>query len=222
MMVAMILAAGRGERLRPISDATPKALVKVGGVSLLELHLQRIAAAGIGTVVINLGWLGEQIAAAIGSGRRFGLNVVYSPEYDSILDTGGGIRRALPILGDAPFWVINADILTDMPLPAVEFAAGCLVHLVLVPTPDYKAGGDFDLHAGKISNTTEQNLTYSGMACYQRGFFRSAPGGRFSVVPMLRAAAERGEVAGSIYRGSWHDVGTPERLAELNRRDSRA
>lgn len=216
-MVAMILAAGRGERLRPITDKLPKALVKVGGDTLIELHLQRIAAAGIRTVVINLGWLGTQIVDVVGSGQRFGLNVVYSPEYDSILDTGGGIGRALPVIGEAPFWVINADIYTDMPLTADGFDAQYLAHLILVPTPAYKAGGDFDLCGGKLANTTEQNLTYSGTACYRPAFFRDAPSGRFSVVPLLRAAVDRGEVSGSVYDGRWHDVGTPDRLAELNR-----
>ena len=116
----MILAAGLGERLRPITDTTPKALVEVGGISMLSQHLQRLADASVKTVVINLGWLGEQIAEQIGSGQQFGLQVVYSPEYDNILDTGGGIKRALPLIGNVPFWVINADIYTDFALPNVS------------------------------------------------------------------------------------------------------
>jgi N-acetyl-alpha-D-muramate 1-phosphate uridylyltransferase len=216
-MVAMILAAGRGERLRPITDSLPKALVEVGETSLLEQHLQRLAAAGIGTVVINLGWLGEKIAARIGSGRQFGLQVSYSPEYGNILDTGGGIRRALPLIGRDPFWVINADIHTGMALPEIELAADSLAHLVLVPTPAYKAGGDFGLCDGKVRNTVAPDLTYSGMAFYRPELFDQSAAGRFSVVPLLRAAADHGQLEGSLYEGVWHDVGTPERLAVLNR-----
>jgi len=214
-MVAMILAAGRGERLRPITDSTPKALVEVAGTSLLEQHLQRLAAAGIETVVINLGWLGDKIAAKIGSGAQFGLRVIYSPEYGNILDTGGGIRRALPIIGRAPFWVINADIHTDLPLPEIKLEADSLAHLVLVPTPAHKETGDFELREGKVRNSPRADLTYSGMAFYRPELFDQAGAGRFSVVPLLRPAADRGQLEGSLYDGVWHDVGTPERLAAL-------
>lgn len=215
-MVAMILAAGRGERLRPVTDSTPKALVEVGGTSLVEQNLRRIADAGIKTVVINLGWLGEQIATRLGSGRRFGLQIVYSPEYGDILDTGGGIRRALPIIGQAPFWAINADIFTDMVLPDIKLNADSLAHLVLVPTPVHKAAGDFELRDGRVRNSENQDLTYSGVAFYRRELFDNTGDGRFSVVPLLRAAADRGRVEGSVYNGIWHDVGTPDRLAGLN------
>ena len=216
-MFAMILAAGRGERLRPITDNTPKALVEVGGVCLLEQHLQRLADAGVRSVIINLGWLGEKIAARIGSGRQFGLQVIYSPEYDHILDTGGGIRRTLPLTGRVPFWVINSDIATDLALPDVKLDATSLAHLVLVPTPDHKAGGDFELRDGIVCNSDNQDLTYSGIAFYRPELFEGSAGGRFSVVPLLRAAADRGQLEGSLYEGVWHDIGTPERLAALNR-----
>ncbi len=215
-MAAMILAAGRGERLRPITDTTPKALVEVGGISLLEQQIKRLAAAGIKRVVINLGWLGEQIAEQIGSGQQFGLQVVYSPEYDNILDTGGGIKRVLPLIGNVPFWVINADIYTDIALPNVKLAADSLAHLVLVQTPAHKASGDFELRDGKVRNSDNQDLTYSGIAFYRPEFFADAGGGRFSVVPLWREAADRGQLDGSLYEGTWEDVGTPERLAALN------
>jgi len=215
-MSAMILAAGRGERLRPITDKTPKALVEVHGVSLLERHLQRLADAKIETVVINLGWLGEQIAERIGSGQQYGLQVVYSPEYDNILDTGGGIKRALPLLERAPFWIINADIFTDMPLPNIKLDPESLAHLVLVPTPGHKAAGDFELHDGKVRNSDNMDLTYSGMAFYRPEFFAKSGGGRFSVVPLLREAADDGLIEGSLFEGAWEDVGTPERLQRLN------
>ena len=216
-MIAMILAAGRGERLRPITDTMPKALVEIGATSLLEQHLRRLAEAGIKTVIVNLGWMGDQIAVRAGSGKRFGLQVVYSPEYASILDTGGGIRRMLPLTGRAPFWVINADVFTDIALPDIELDGGSLAHLVLVPTPDHKAAGDFELRNGKIRNSEKPDLTYSGIACYRPELFENSDEGRFSVVPLLRAAADRGQLEGSVYDGVWHDVGTPERLAALNK-----
>ena len=215
-MAAMILAAGRGERLRPISDTTPKALVEVAGISVLEQQLQRLADARIETVVINLGWHGEQIAERIGSGQQYGLQVIYSPEYDNILDTGGGINRALLLIGNEPFWVINADIFTDIALPNVKLDADSLAHLVLVPTPAHKESGDFELRDGKVRNSDHQDLTYSGIAFYRPEFFTESGGGRFSVVPLLREAADRGQLDGSLYEGIWEDVGTPERLEALN------
>ena len=217
-MTAMILAAGRGERLRPISDSVPKALVELDGEKLIDRHLSMLASVGVKTVVINLGWLGEQIVEHVGSGRRFGLQVVYSPEYQNILDTGGGICRALPILANAPFWVINADILTDFVLPLDPLAENTQAELVLVVTPKHKDKGDFDLIEGKVRNGRNPQYTYSGIARYRPDFLANIKEGRFSVVPLLRDAADRGLLGGSIYRGKWHDVGTPERLEELNHR----
>ena len=212
----MILAAGRGERLRPITDSVPKALVEVRGESLLEHHLRALKIAGAETVVINLGWLGEQIVERVGSGARFGLNVVYSPEGDDILETGGGIHRALPLLGADPFLVVNADIFTDMPLPSEQLADGDMAHLVLVPTPEGKSSGDFDLAGDRVRNGDNAELTFSGVSMYRPEFFAACTAGRFSVVPMLRAAADAGQLRGSTYAGFWRDVGTPERLSELN------
>ena len=217
-MVAMVLAAGRGERLRPITETTPKALVEVRGTSLLEQQLKRLSSAGVRTIVINLGCLGEQIAERFGSGHEYGLQVVYSPEYDHILDTGGGIKRAIPLLGNAPFWVVNADIYTDMALGKIELEPHSLAHLVLVPTPAHKEYGDFELQDGIVRNSDDQDLTFSGIAFYRPELFAGPEAGRFSVVPLLRAAADRGQVQGSVYDGVWHDVGTPERLASLNQK----
>jgi MurNAc alpha-1-phosphate uridylyltransferase len=217
-MTAMILAAGRGERLRPVTDTVPKAMVEVGGEKLIDRHLSMLAKAGVETVVINLGWLGEKIVDHLGTGKRFGVHVVYSPEYDNVLETGGGICRALPVLGGAPFWVINADIHTDMSLPSAVMPDSALAHLVLVPAPSHKPKGDFDLIDGMVRNGTEPACTFSGVARYRPEFFAGAGDGRFSVAPMLRQAADDGRLSGSIYSGAWEDVGTPERLAELNRR----
>ena len=213
----MILAAGRGERLRPLTETIPKALVEVRGRSLLERHLASLAGAGIETVVINLGWLGEQIARRVGSGRDYGLDVVYSPEGDNILETGGGIHRALPLLGSEPFLVVNADIYTDMPLPPAGLGEHDMGHLVLVPKPAQKERGDFDLRDGRIRNSEDPAFTFSGVAVYRPEFFAGCEPGRFPLAPMLKAAAREGRLAGSLYEGVWEDVGTPERLAELNR-----
>lgn len=217
-MIAMILAAGRGERLRPVTETMPKALVEVRGRSLLERHLDRLQAGGIETIVINLGWHGQQIADRIGSGRDYGVNVIYSPEGDDILETGGGIHRALPMLGRDPFLVVNADVYTDMPLPPDELAGNDLGHLVLVPRPAHKAQGDFDLRDGRICDNDTASYTFSGIAVYRPEFFADCDPGRFPLAPMLRAAARAGRMAGSLFEGLWEDVGTPERLAELNRR----
>lgn len=214
-MIAMILAAGRGERLRPITESMPKALVEVRGRSLLERHLDAVKAAGIDTVVINLGWLGEQIAARVGSGTSYGLAVVYSPEGEDILETGGGIQRALPMLGNDPFLVVNADVYTDMPLPTAipEDSDG---HLVLVPTPAYKDQGDFDLVKGRVANVETPALTFSGIAVYRPEFFADCEPGRFPLAPMLRRAADKSRLTGYTFDGVWEDVGTPQRLKELN------
>lgn len=217
-MTAMLLAAGRGDRLRPLTDRVPKAMVEVRGEKLIDRHLNMLAAAGVTTVVINLGWLGEQIAAHVGSGQRYGLQVVYSPEYDEVLETGGGIYRALPVLGDAPFWVINGDVFTDWTPPAGKLAADKLAELVLIPKPPDKAAGDFCLEDGCIGNAEPRPYTYSGIARYRPEFFTGASAGRFSVVPMLRSCADERRLAGTVYEGVWEDVGTVERLKKLNNR----
>lgn len=215
-MIAMILAAGRGERLRPLTDTVPKCLVEVRGQSLLERHLEHVSKAGIKNVVINLGWLGEQIVERVGSGSEYGLNVLYSEEGDNVLETGGGIRKALPVLGSEPFLVLNADIFTEMPVPIVALRDNALGHLVLVPTPGYRAVGDFDLNGGMIRNGDTPALTFGGVAIYRPEFFDGCGAGKFSIVPLMRAAADAGRLQGSLYEGVWADVGTPERLAAID------
>ncbi len=211
-MKAMILAAGRGERLRPLTDSTPKALVEVRGKPLLEYHLERVSAAGVREVVINLGWLGEQVAEFVGDGSRWGLSACCSDERGNVLETGGGIHKALPLLGDAPFFVVNADIYTDMPMPDVDLGEDD-AHLVLVRSPAYRDGGDFGLDGDRVTN--DPVYTFSGASFYKPSFFDGCEAGRFSVVPMLREAIDDGRVSGSLYEGQWADVGTPERLASL-------
>lgn len=214
----MVLAAGRGDRLRPLTDRVPKAMVEVRGEKLIDRHLDMLAAAGVATVVINLGWLGEQIAAHVGSGQRYGLQVVYSPEYDEVLETGGGIYRALPVLGDAPFWVINGDVYTDWKPPATELRGDKLAELVLIAKPPDKAAGDFSLDGQCLSNAEPRSYTYSGIARYRPEFFAGASAGRFSVVPMLRTYADERKLAGTEFGGVWEDVGTVERLEKINNR----
>lgn len=217
-MMAMILAAGRGERMRPLTDTLPKALLEVGGTSLLERQLERLASAGVETVVVNLGWLGETIVERVGDGRRFGLQVVYSPEYDNVLETGGGIVRALPLLGDAPFWVLNADVFTDFTLPSIDLPPDILGHLVLVPTPPHKTTGDFDLRDGKARRSANPAHTFSGLALYRPELFAGSPPGRFPLAPLLFEAADRNLLTAELYEGTWEDVGTPDRLKTLNAR----
>jgi MurNAc alpha-1-phosphate uridylyltransferase len=212
----MILAAGRGERLRPLTDSVPKSLVEVRGESLLERHLKNIRDSGIEDVVINLGWLGDKIVERVGSGAEYGLNVDYSPEGENILETGGGIHNALPMLGDEPFLVVNADIYTDMPVPDVTLEDNMVGHLVLVRSPSYRDGGDFDIEDGLVQNGVSPSLTFSGVSVYRPEFFDDCKAGRFSIVPMLREAADASRLQGSLYEGLWADVGTPERLQAAN------
>lgn len=221
-MIAMLLAAGRGERMRPLTDEMPKALLDVAGVPLIERHLHMLASAGVSTVVVNLGWKGEQIVERVGSGARFGLQVVYSPEYDHVLETGGGILRALPLLGDGPFWALNADVYTDFSIGPATLGDGCQGHLVLVPTPAHKPRGDFDLVDGLVRRGRQPAFTYSGFAIYSPAFLEHCEPGRFSLAPLLFDAAERGLLSGELYDGAWEDVGTPQRLRRLNDRLVRA
>lgn len=211
----MILAAGRGERMRPLTDRTPKALLEVGGKRLIDRQLERLRHAGVATVVINLGWLGDRIIEHVGDGSRYGLEVVYSPEDDLILETGGGIRRALPMLGTQPFWAINADVFTDLPLPVVSLAAHDLAHLVLVPTPSYRGSGDFDLEDGRVRRGATLEFTFSGMGFYRPGMFAECAPGRFPLAPILFRAAAENRLQGAVYEGIWEDVGTVERFEAL-------
>jgi len=214
-MRAMILAAGRGERMRPLTDNLPKALVEVVGESLIERHLRMLAANGVETVVINLGWLGEKIIERLGGGDRFDLQIIYSPEYDNILETAGGIQRALPMLGDEPFWVINCDIYSDLTLADIDVDNATSGHLVLVSTPAYKAAGDFGLVDGRVRNLADPPHTFSGVARYAPEFFANVRPGRSPLAPQLRSAADEGRLSGSLHDGLWADVGTPQRLDDL-------
>ncbi|MFU6376746.1 N-acetylmuramate alpha-1-phosphate uridylyltransferase MurU [Metapseudomonas otitidis] len=217
-MKAMILAAGKGERMRPLTLHTPKPLVRAAGVPLIEYHLKALAAAGFVDVVINHAWLGQQIEDHLGDGARFGLCIRYSPEGEP-LETGGGIHRALPLLGDEPFLVVNGDIWTDYDFSRLHAPLDGLAHLVLVDNPAHHPGGDFQLHQGRVSDGVpgEPGLTYSGIAVLDPRLFEGCQPGAFKLAPLLRDAMAHAQVSGEHHPGHWVDVGTLERLAEVER-----
>ena len=214
-MRAMILAAGRGERLRPLTDSTPKPLLEAGGKPLIEHHLEHLASAGFREIVINLSHLGDQIRDKLGNGATWGLNIRYSPEPPGALGTGGGIKKALPLLGDSPFVIINGDVFTNYPLARLRAIKCDHAHLVLVPNPGHHPGGDFKLQGGYVSEVGETRHTFSGISVYHPRFFDTTPDGSFSVVPLLKAAMNSHQVTGQLFNGTWHDVGTLERLESL-------
>jgi MurNAc alpha-1-phosphate uridylyltransferase len=217
-MKAMLLAAGRGERMRPITDAMPKPLVKVGGRALIAWHLTALARAGIRDVVINLSWLGEQLRGALGDGHEFGVRICWSEEGPVPLETGGGIFRALPELGSGAFLVVNADIWTDIDFGQLALAPAAHAHLVLVPNPPHHPRGDFGLEDGQVVERERDRLTYSGVGVYRAEFFAGCTAGRFPLLPLLKRAIAAECVTGEVHRGQWCDVGTPERLARLESR----
>jgi MurNAc alpha-1-phosphate uridylyltransferase len=220
-MKAMILAAGRGERMRPLTLTRPKPLLEVGGQALIAHHLRALAAAGFAQVVVNLSWLGEQICAALGDGSRLGVDVRYSDEGPEPLETGGGIFRALPLLGPAPFLVLNGDVWTDYPYARLHerLRTGDFAHLVLVPNPAHNGNGDFVLREGRmIEGEPGERFTFSGIGVYRPELFEGCQDGIFKLAPLLRAAARAGSVSAELYQGDWLDIGTPERLAALDRR----
>ncbi len=214
-MRAMILAAGRGERMRPLTDHTPKPLLSVAGRPLIAHHLEALAAAGVTDVVINISWLGEQIRSALGGGERWGLRLHYSDEGAQALETGGGIFNALPLLGDGPFLVVNGDVWTDYPLARLLREPAGLGHLVLVPNPPHHQEGDFALQDGRVLGTGGERLTFSGIGVYRPELFAGCRPGPFRLAPLLHEAAAAGHLQGECYRGRWFDIGTPERLAAL-------
>ena len=217
-MKAMLLAAGRGERLRPLTDTTPKPLIEVGGRTLIEWQLERLLRAGIREFVINLAHLGTQIEHRLGDGRRFGARIRYSPEPPGALETGGGIRAALSLLGDAPFVVANADVWIEYDFRTLRLRDGDLGQLVLVPNPPHHPRGDFALRDGRIVDDETSKHTFAGVAVYAPSMFADHAPGRFALAPLLRAAAAAGRLGGTLFEGCWIDVGTPERLAETQLR----
>ena len=214
----MILAAGRGERMRPLTDHTPKPLLEVGGKPLIVWHIERLVRADLREIVINHAWLGAQIEAALGDGSRYGAAITYSPE-PTALETAGGIAQALPGLGGGPFVVVNGDIYTDFDFAVLDARSlgSALAHLVLVDNPAHHPGGDFALDGARVMEDGARRLTFSGIGLYRPALFDAvAPGARAPLAPLLRDAMRRNLVTGTHYCGRWVDVGTAERLAALD------
>lgn len=221
-MKAMILAAGRGERLRPFTDTLPKPLVSVRGKPLIVHHCEKLAAAGFKEIVINLAYLGEKIQAVLKDGHEWGLRITYSHEENTGLETGGGILNALPLLGDQPFITINADILTDFDLSAffseIKLSSSMLAHLILVSHTNNRLEGDFSLtlETSLVSNDFPRPYTAAGITLYHPDFFKGLDAGKFSVTPLWRQFATQGKISGTVFHGEWHDVGTLEKFQLLN------
>ncbi|MGX2038819.1 N-acetylmuramate alpha-1-phosphate uridylyltransferase MurU [Methylocaldum sp. MU1018] len=210
-MKAMILAAGRGERMRPLTDRTPKPLLTAGGRPLIEHTIESLVRGGFVDIVVNTAHLGEQIEAHLGDGARFGARIAYSAEGEA-LETGGGIHRALPLLGDRPFLAVNGDIATDYPFRRLRYRPAGLAHLVLVPNPLHHPQGDFALSDGAVLDSGDCRFTFSGIGVYRPELFADCAPGKFPLAPLLRRAMADGLVSGEVYPGFWMDIGTVDRL----------
>lgn len=215
-MHAMILAAGRGERMRPLTDKIPKPLLEVAGKALIVHQVEALESAGVKNIVINTGHFGEQIQYELGTGAAFGVDILYSDEGDNILETAGGIIKALPLLGDDPFIVTNADIFTDFNYRSLPEEPDFDAHLVLVDNPPHNPQGDFAFENGRIIEQGSKKLTYSGIAVFYPHFFESSSPGRAPLAPLLRCAINAGGLSGQHFMGIWNDIGTPSRLKEIN------
>lgn len=230
----MILAAGRGERMRPLTDTVPKPLLRAGGKALIEYHLENLARAGFRDIVINHAHLGHLIEAALGRGERYGVNIRYSHE-PMALETAGGIAQALPLLvqepdsyeGNQPFLTVNADIYCEIDFLSLQpvlmhmqtHPGDFLAHLVLVENPPHHPNGDFALNSGTVAPAGEESLTFSGIGVYQPALFKEVQRGTSArLAPLLHRALEAGKVSGELYRGVWADIGTPQRLREIDLR----
>ncbi len=217
-MKAIVLAAGRGERMRPLTDTTPKPLLLVGGRPLIGHALAALARAGIRDIVINLSWLGGQIRDALGTGADYGVYITYSDEGPVALETGGGIFNALPLLGPAPFLVINGDVWTDFPFGSLTLDDRADARIVLVPNAPHHPRGDFGLEGDEVVRSEASRYTYSGIGLYRPEFFAGCRPGGFPLLPLLLRAIDARRLRGEIYRGTWIDIGSAERLAGLNAR----
>ncbi len=216
-MKAMILAAGRGDRMKPLTDHTPKPLLEVQGKPLIQHTIENLANAGFKEIVINVAYLSAQIKGFLGDGHQFGVKIVYSDEGSEGLETAGGIIKALPLLGEKPFLVINSDIIYDYPLKTLRYRPIDRAHLVLVENPEFHPDGDFSLATdNRLSTGKENRHTFSGIGVYHPKLFENCAEGKLKLGPILKAAADNGQVSGERFRGLWMDIGTPERLQEVD------
>lgn len=214
---AMIFAAGRGERMRPLTDATPKPLLRVGGKMLIERHLEKLAAIGIDEVVVNIAHLADQFSAALGDGSRWNLRILYSHEGPVPLETGGGIKHALPLLGDAPFIGVSADIVSDYDYAELPREPDGFAHLVMVPNPDFHPRGDFWLDDTRLNEEgSGERLTFGNIGVYRPELVASEPNERFKLLPMYQRAMREGKLGGERFEGFWRNIGTPQQLAEAD------
>lgn len=211
-MKAMILAAGRGKRMGALTEKTPKPLLKVGEYTLIEWQILRLRDSGFAEIVINLGYLGEQIRAHLGDGSHLGVCIVYSVEPQTGLETGGGVFQALPLLGETPFLLTNADVFCDYPYRRLTDLHPDSVHLVLVDNPDFKARGDFSLHNDRLQHG--ETLTFAGISVINPHIFSDCQAGFYPIAPLFNQAIDTATATAEYFHGQWHDVGTPERLAQ--------
>lgn len=216
-MKALLLAAGRGERMRPLTDSVPKPLLEVAGEPLIGHQIRRLAAAGIREVVVNLSWMGQTIRDCLGDGSHYGVAIRYSDEGPQALETAGAVVHARAMLGHQPFLMVNADLWTDFPFASLSLPKGRLAHLVLVPNPEHNRRGDFVLDGDSTvrGHRAAPTLTFAGIGVYDMALFDGLAPGKSPLAPLLYAAADRGQISGERYDGKWFDVGTPERLKQL-------
>lgn len=212
-MKAMILSAGQGSRLKPLTNHTPKVMIEVAGKPLICHHIEKLKACGIDDIVINLAHLGDKIKTHLGDGKQWGVSLHYSQEPTGGLETGGGLKQALPLLGDQSFIAINGDIYTDYDYSKLPSLTDQLAHLVLIPNPAHNPTGDFSLsEQGRVTDKHKEDYTFSGIALYHPKLLSSASEGKYSIVPLLNQAITNNLVSGEVYQGHWHDIGTSERL----------
>jgi len=217
-MKAMILAAGRGERMRPLTDHTPKPLLEVAGKPLIVWHIENLKKAGFSEIIINIAWLGDQIPKALGDGSAFDVNLQYSDEQkEGALETAGGIIKALPLLGNEPFLVVNGDVWCDIPYSNISLIKNeDLAHLVLVDNPEHNPDGDFALNDSRVKEIGDEKYTFSGIAYYHAEFFKGLERGKRPLAPLLLEKMRENKISGEYFAGDWRDIGTPERLEKLN------
>jgi len=216
-MKAMILAAGRGERMRPLTDTLPKPLLKVQGKALIVWHIEKLVKSGFKEIIINIAHLGYKIPEYLGDGSKYGAKIYYSDEQKSgALESAGGIKKALPLLGDTPFLVVNGDVFCDYEFDTSFDLKGKKAHLILVPNPEHNKKGDFSLKDNLLLNEAPEMYTFSGIGYYDPALFESVTLQKSALAPLLRMHIEQSEVSGEVFKKLWHDIGTPERLKEIN------